>query len=58
VEHEAHDRLVGHRGGGSLAGRQPLGAAQLDLLNALGLTLGGADITILSLEADQPALAR
>jgi uncharacterized membrane protein len=30
----------------------------LDLFNVLGLTLGGADITILSLTADQPALAR
>jgi uncharacterized membrane protein len=30
----------------------------LDLFNALGLTLGGADITVLSLTGDQPALAR
>ncbi len=30
----------------------------LDLFNALGLTLGGADVTVLSLTADQPALAR
>ena len=36
----------------------------LDLMNSLGLTLGGADITILSLEpistldTGQPALAR
>ena len=29
----------------------------LDLFNALGLTLG-ADVTVLSLTADQPALAR
>jgi len=28
------------------------------LLGALGITVGGADITILSLTADQPALAR
>jgi uncharacterized membrane protein len=28
------------------------------LFNALGITVGGADITILSLTADQPALAR
>jgi uncharacterized membrane protein len=33
-------------------------APLIELFEALGLTLGGTDITILSLEADQPALAR